>query len=156
MILTINIDFFLNSINQLVCVTEMTVFSVRQDLNFYIHFKLILWSKGLITWQVEAVVNVPAVTWQSVNCASKWWVASKFSYNNNIFQSMPSQILCQTQKIWLMFHISCPLFFFILKYLKDGGHIPWGLNSENYLKTVSETNKSSAWYITKYLQRYWT
>jgi hypothetical protein len=109
MILINKTDLSLNSINQLVCVTEMTVFSVRQDLNFYIHFKVTLCFKGLITWQVEAVVNVPTVTWQSVHCASKWWVASKFSYNSNIFQSMPPQTLCQTWKIWLMFHISCPL-----------------------------------------------
>jgi len=61
MILTINTDLFLNSINQLVCVTEMTMFSVRQDLNFYIYFKLMLCFKGLITWKVEAVANVPTV-----------------------------------------------------------------------------------------------
>jgi hypothetical protein len=62
MILTINTDLFLNSINQLVCVMEMTVFSVRQDLNIYIQFKVMLCFKGLITWQVEDVVNVPTVT----------------------------------------------------------------------------------------------
>jgi hypothetical protein len=57
-----------------------------------------------------------------------------------------------------MAHVSyfMSVVIFILKYLKDGGHIPWGLNSEDYLKTVSETNKSSAWHITKYLQKKWT
>jgi hypothetical protein len=54
-----------------------------------------------------------------------------------------------------MAHVSylMSLVFFILKYLKDGGHIPCDLNSEDYLKTVSETNKSSARHITKYPQR---
>jgi hypothetical protein len=134
MILTINTDLFLNSINQLVCVMEMPLFSVWQDLNFYRHFKLMLCFKGLITWQVEAVVNVATVTWQSVHCVSKWWVSSKLSYNSNIFQSMPPQVLCQTWKIWLMFHISCPLFFYF-EIFKRWSHSmrseQWGLPEDS-------------------------
>ena len=57
----------LNSINQLVHVKEVIVFSVKKDLNFYTHFKLMLCFKGLITWEVVAVVNVATVTWQSAH-----------------------------------------------------------------------------------------
>jgi hypothetical protein len=132
MILTINTDLFLNSINQLVCVMEMTVFSVRQDLNFYIYFKLMLCFKGLITWQVEAMANVLTVKWQSVYCASKWWVASKFHIIATFFNQYLLKYYARHGSCFIS-HISCFFHFEIFKRWRSHSmrSEQWGLSEES-------------------------